>query len=222
MKRRRQEQRSILDFVLDDAHQLQRQLNPHDQDKLDQYLTGVRELETRIARADQLGDPKLSKIAEPDGIPEAYGEHVRTMFDILALAFQTDSTRVASFLLAHEGSNRTFAEIGAPEGHHTLSHHFGNEEKIQKVSDIDLWYVKQLAAFLQKLDQTKDVDGQSLLHNSMIVYGSGIADGNHHSHSQLPIFLLAPVAARSTRAAMFNTAPFPTPISISAWPAAWG
>lgn len=187
MKRRRQEQRSILDFVLDDARQMQRQLNPYDKDKLDQYLTGVRELETRIARAEQLGDPKDPKVAEPDGIPATYAEHMQTMFDILTLAFQTDSTRVATLLLAHDGSNRSFAEIGIPEGHHDLSHHFGNAEKIQKLTDIDLWYVQQLAAFLQKLDKTKDVDGNSLLHNSMIVYGSGNADGNRHTHVNLPI-----------------------------------
>jgi hypothetical protein len=187
LKRRRKEQRSILDFVLDDAHHMERQLNPHDKDKLDQYLTGVRELETRITRAEKFGDPKDPKVSEPDGIPATYGEHMQMMFDILTLAFQTDSTRVATLLLAHDGSNRSFADIGIPEGHHDLSHHFGNAEKIQKVSEIDLWYIQQLAAFLQKLDQTKDVDGNSLLHNSMIVYGSGNADGNRHSHDELPI-----------------------------------
>jgi hypothetical protein len=107
----------------------------------------------------------------------------------MTLAFQTDSTRVATLLLSHDGSNRSFPEIGVPEGHHDLSHHFGNAEKIQKVSDIDLWYVQQLAMFLQKLDATKDVDGNSILHNSMIVYGSGNADGNRHSHTNLPIIL---------------------------------
>jgi hypothetical protein len=187
MKHRRQEQHSILDFVLDDAHQMQRQLNAQDKDKLDQYLTGVRQLESRIASAEKMGDPKDPKIPEPDGIPQTYGEHMQMMFEILTLAFQTDSTRVATLLLAHDGSNRSFAEIGVPEGHHDLSHHFGNAEKIQKVSEIDQWYVKQLASFLQKLDQTKDVDGKSLLHNSMIVYGSGNADGNRHSHTNLPI-----------------------------------
>jgi hypothetical protein len=187
MKRRRQEQRSILDFVLDDARRMQRQLNPHDKNKLDEYLTGVRQLENRIARAEKFGDPKDPKIAEPDGVPPTYGEHMQTMFDILTLAFQSDSTRVATLLLAHDGSNRSFAEIGIPEGHHDLSHHFDNAEKIQKLTDIDLWYVKQLAAFLQKLEQTRDVDGNSLLHNSMIVYGSGNADGNRHTHVNLPI-----------------------------------
>jgi hypothetical protein len=187
LKLRRKEQRSILDFVLDDARQMQRQLNYQDKDKLDQYLTGVRQLETRITSAEKLGDPKDPRVPEPDGIPQTYGEHMQMMFDILTLAFQTDSTRIATLLLAHDGSNRSFAEIGVPEGHHDLSHHFGNEEKIKKVAEIDQWYVKELAGFLQKLDQTKDVDGKSLLHNSMIVYGSGNADGNRHSHTDLPI-----------------------------------
>jgi len=111
------------------------------------------------------------------------------MFDILTMAFQTDSTRVATLLLAHDGSNRSFSEIGIPEGHHDLSHHFGNEEKIRKLKEIDLWYVKQFASFLHKLDQVRDTDGNSLLHNSMIVYGSGNADGNHHTHVNLPIVL---------------------------------
>jgi hypothetical protein len=189
LKRRRQEQRSILDFVLDDAHQMQRRLNARDKEKLDQYLTGVRELETRIGRAEKIGDPADPMIAEPAGIPPTFGEHMQLMFQILTLAFQTDSTRVATLLLSHDGSNRSFSEIGIPEGHHDLSHHFGDTDKIQKVSEIDLWYIQQLTAFLQKLDATKDVDGNSLLHNSMIVYGSGNADGNKHSHTELPILL---------------------------------
>jgi hypothetical protein len=96
---------------------------------------------------------------------------------------------VATLLLAHDGSNRSFAEIGIPEGHHDLSHHSGNEEKIKKIQDIDVWYVKQVARFLEKLRDTKDIDGKSLLHNSMIVYGSGNADGNRHTHVNLPILL---------------------------------
>ncbi len=190
LKRRRQEQRSILDFVLDDARQMQRRLNPRDNDKLDQYLTGVRELETRIQKAEKLGDLRDPMIETPPaGIPASYGEHLQLMFDILTLAFQTDSTRVATLLLAHDGSNRSFSEIGIPEGHHDLSHHFEDAAKIQKVSEIDLWYVTQFAKFLQKLDQTKDVDGNSLLHNSMILYGSGNADGNRHTHVNLPLVL---------------------------------
>ena len=189
LKRRRAEQRSILDFVVTDARDMQRRLNPHDRDKLDQYLTGVRELEARIQRAERLGDPKDPAQPTPAGVPPTYAEHIQLMFEILLLAFQTDSTRVASLLLAHDGSNRSFAEIGIPEGHHDLSHHFGDTEKIQKIADIDLWYAKQLAKFLERLRDTKDVDGNSMLHNSMILYGSGNADGNRHSHVNLPIVL---------------------------------
>ena len=111
------------------------------------------------------------------------------MFDLLVLAFQTDSTRVATFLMAHDGSNRSFADIGVPEGHHDLSHHSNEQEKVQKVAAIDRWYTRQFAQFLQKLDGVKDTDGKSLLHNSMIVYGGGNADGNAHTHVNLPILL---------------------------------
>jgi hypothetical protein len=189
LRRRREEQRSVLDFVLQDARALQRRLNTGDQAKLDQYLTGVRALEVRLHAAEKLGDPKDPLGSGPAGVPPTHGEHLDMMFDLLTLAFQTDSTRVATLLLAHDGSNRSFSEIGVPEGHHDLSHHFGNEEKIRRVSEIDLWYVKQLASFLRKLEQVRDADGQSLLHNSMIVYGSGNADGNRHSHDNLPIIL---------------------------------
>lgn len=189
LKRRRAEQRSILDFVREDARAMHRRLNAPDKDKLDQYLTGVRELETRIQRAEQLGDPQSPRQEAPAGIPPTYTEHIQLMFDTLALAFQTDSTRVATLLLAHDGSNRSFAEIGVPEGHHDLSHHRNNSEWIQKLSDIDLWYAKQFSRFLERLRDTPDVDGKSLLENSMILYGSGNADGNAHTHHNLPLVL---------------------------------
>jgi hypothetical protein len=111
------------------------------------------------------------------------------MFDMMVLAFQTDSTRIATFLLANEGSNRTFPEIGISEGHHNLSHHFGKKDMMEKIGSIDLWYIQQFAKFVEKLDSIKDVDGHSILHNSMIVYGSGNSDGNRHTHSNLPIIL---------------------------------
>ncbi len=189
LRRRRQEQRSILDFVMADAKSMGKRLNSADQSKLDQYLTGVRELELRIHQAEKLGGPKDPMVPTPVGVPATYAEHMDLLFDILVLAFQTDYTRIATMALAHDGSNRSFSDIGIPEGHHDLSHHFGNEEKIKKVSDIDLWYVKQFSSFLRKLDNVKDTDGNSLLHNSMIVYGSGNADGNKHTHVNLPLIL---------------------------------
>ena len=188
LKRRQHAQHSILDFVLEDASAVQRKLNGRDRQKLDQYLSSVREIEQRIERAESM--PVVNPAADaPPGIPPSFEEHIALMFDMLVLAFQTDSTRISTVLLAGEGSNRTFTEIGLSEGHHNLTHHKNNPEMIDKVKEIDLFYIKQLAKFLEKMDQTKDTDGQSLLHNSMILYGSGNADGNRHSHTNLPILL---------------------------------
>lgn len=189
LKRRRQEQSSILDFVMQDARAMEKRLGARDQDKLNQYLTGIRELESRIQRAEQLGDARDPMVPTPDGIPADYGQHIQLMYDIMLLAFQTDSTRVATMLLAHDGSNRSFADIGVPEGHHDLSHHQNNADKIEKVAEIDVWYAQQFAKFLDKLQATKDVDGNSILHNTMLVYGGGNADGNRHTHFNLPIIL---------------------------------
>jgi hypothetical protein len=189
LKRRQQEQRSVLDFVLEDARCMQRRLNSQDQAKLDQYLSGVREVETRIEKAERFGDAPDPSVPTPTGVPSDYAEYIELMYDMLILAFQTDSTRVATFLLAHDGSNRSFDQIGIFEGHHDLTHHQNRPEWIEKVADIDLWYATQFARFLHRLQETKDVDGKSLLHNAMIVYGSGNADGNRHTHNNLPVVL---------------------------------
>lgn len=189
MKRRQQEQRSVLDFVLEDARGMNRRLNGRDREKLDQYLTGIREIETTIEKAERFGAPKDPGVDSPSGIPQERAQYVQLMADMLVLAFQTDSTRVATFLLGHDGDNRSLPEIGISEGHHDLSHHFNNEEKVQKLADIDRWHVEQFARLLQKLEATKDVDGNSLLRNTMILYGSGNADGNRHTHSNLPLIL---------------------------------
>jgi hypothetical protein len=189
LARRQQEEKSILDFVLDDARKMQKRLNAHDREKLEQYLTGVREIEARIQKAEHFGPAKDPAIDTPPGIPGEYAAHIQLMYDLLVLAFQTDSTRVATLLLAHDGSNRSFDQIGITEGHHDLTHHQNRKEWIDKVADIDLWYAQQFAKFLDKLSQVKDADGQTLLHNSMIVYGSGNADANRHTHYNLPVLL---------------------------------
>jgi hypothetical protein len=188
LKRRQQEQNSILDFVLEDARRLDSRLDGRDRQKLDQYLTSVREIEQRIELTERLPF-KNPAVDAPAGVPDKHDEHIALMFDMLVLAFQTDSTRVATMLLAREGSNRSFSEIGIAEGHHNLTHHKNDAEIIEKVKQIDVWYVQQLARFLEKMEQTKDVDGKSLLAHSMIVYGSGNADGNRHTHDNLPILL---------------------------------
>ena len=189
LARRRQEQRSILDFALDDARSMRRRLGAGDGAKLDQYLSGIRAIETRIERAEGFGAGRDPNVETPPGVPADYTSYVQLMYDLLLLAFQTDSTRVASLLLAHDGSNRSFDHIGISEGHHDLSHHQNRPEWVDKVADIDLWYVQQFTRFLDKLRSTPDVDGNALLHNSMIVYESGHADANRHSHHNLPVLL---------------------------------
>lgn len=189
LERRQQEDKSVLDFVLEDARAMQKRLAPQDRQKLDEYLTSVREIEARIQKAERSGRVQDPGVATPAGIPGDYGDHIQLLCDTLVLAFQTDSTRVASLLLAHDGSNRSFDAIGITEGHHDLTHHQNRKDWVDKVADIDLWYVQQLARFLDKLSQVKDADGKTLLHNSMIVFGSGNADANRHTHTNLPILL---------------------------------
>ena len=169
MKRRQQEQRSVLDFVMEDARGMNRRLHGRDKDKLDQYLTGLREIETSIQKAERFGAAKDPGVETPSGIPQDRALHAQLMLDMLALAFQTDSTRVATLMLGHDGDNRSLPEIGISEGHHDLSRHFQSDEKIKKLVEIDLWYAQQFAKFLQKLEAAKDVDGQSILHNSMVL-----------------------------------------------------
>ena len=189
LKARQAQQQSILDFVLDDAHSLETQLGSRDRQKMDEYLTSVRDIEKRIEESERFGRTPDPDVQTPPGIPPDFQEYVQLMYDMMVLAFQTDSTRVATFLLANEGSNRAFPEIGISEGHHFLSHHRNQQDMMDKVAEIDRWYMKQFARFLNKMDQTKDVDGKSLLHNSMIVYGSGNSDGNRHTHVNLPLVL---------------------------------
>ena len=188
-KLRQQEQRSVLDFVMEDARAMQNRLGARDKDKLDQYLTSVREIEARIQKTERFGPVKDPGLDTPAGIPSDHADYVQLMYDMLVLAFQTDSTRVATLMLGHDGDNRSYAHLGIPEGHHDLSHHQNNPERIAKLVKIDQWHALQFSKFVQKLRDTKDADGQSLLHNSMIVYGACNADSNRHTHTNLPLIL---------------------------------
>ena len=187
---RQQQQRSILDFIMDDSRNLQRQISGRDRVKLDEYLTSVRDIEVRIQETEKSRANRPQPDADaPGGIPSDITEYVRLMFDMLHLSFQTDSTRVATFMLGSEGSDRTYPGLGIADGHHFLTHHNNKAEYVEKVTQIDTWYASQLGYFLEKMDQTKDIDGKSLLDNSQIVYGSGNADGNRHTHDNLPVIL---------------------------------
>ncbi len=183
---RQHERRSLIDFVLEDARALTKELGANDRHKLDEYLTGVRAVEEQIEKAERFKLPQPG-ISRPDGIPEKHSEHIRLMFDLSALAFQTDSPRIITFPLAHEGSNRNFTEIGITEGHHSLSHHQRKERNLEQIAQIDRFYVEQLAYFLNRLESVRDADGRTVLENSMIVYGSGIGDGDRHNHDDLPV-----------------------------------
>ena len=188
---RQQQKRSVLDFIQSDLRSLTREVSGRDREKIDEYSTSVREIEERIQASEKARAGRTEpNIDAPDaGIPASYRDYIRLMFDMLHLAFQTDTTRVATFMIAGDGNNREFAEIGVNDGHHNLSHHGNRADWIQKVAIIDHFYITQLAYFLEKMAATKDVDGNTLLHNSQIVYGSGNSDGNRHLHTNLPVIL---------------------------------
>ena len=180
--------KSILDFVSQDSKDLTGRLGRNDVRKLDEYFSAIRDIELRIERAEKLPPIKAPDYAAPAGIPAAYDEHIRLMCDIVVLAFQADVTRVVSFVLANEGSNKPYPFIEVPEGHHDLSHHGGDDAKKAKIRKINLFQTQQLAYLLQKLKSTPEGDG-SLLDHAMIAYGSGNSDGNAHNHDNLPILL---------------------------------
>lgn len=179
---------SILDYVLDDARRLAGKLGPTDRHKIDEYLSAVREIEHRIELAEKDNQQIVPSIEKPVGYPAAFDEYVKLMFDLLAVAFQTDLTRVSTFMLAREGSNRTYREIGIPDAHHALTHHRGNPEWIEKVASINTYHVEQFGYFLGKLKSTPDGDG-SLLDHTLLAYGSGLSDGNRHDHADLPVLV---------------------------------
>ena len=180
-------QKSILDSVLDEAKTLQAKVDTSDRRKLDEYFSSVRDIEQRIERAEKFS-AQLPDVKIPEGIPDSYEEHIRTMFDLMVLAFQTDTTRLSTFMLAHDGSNRSFPEIGVPDAHHALSHHQSDPQKLAKIAKIDQFYLRQFGYFLDKMKAVKEGDS-TLLDNSMIVFGGGIGDGNRHNHDNLPILL---------------------------------
>ena len=185
--RRAMFQKSILDFVREDARHLQSRLGQNDRRKLEEYFAAIRAIEKRVELAHQSAPRLPADVRAPEPF-ESFEEHVRLMFDMLALAFQTDSTRIGTFIVSHEGSNRTYPFIGVNDGHHNLSHHFGNAQNIEKITQINTFHARQFAYFLERLKSIPEGDG-TLLDNCMIMYGSGLGDGNAHNHNNLPILL---------------------------------
>ena len=186
-ERARKTRRSVLDAVMGEAKGLQAKAGDADRRKLEEYLDSVREIERRIEQAESIS-VTMPDVARPEGIPERYEDHIRAMMDLLVLAFQTDSTRVATFLLAHDGSNRSFPELGVADAHHAISHHQKNPEKLRKIALIDRFYVRQFGYFLEKLKGVM-IGEERLLDRTLVTYGGGIGDGDRHNHDNLPILL---------------------------------
>jgi hypothetical protein len=181
--------RSILDLVIQRTTQLMADLGPSDRRKLDEYLSSIREIETRIQRAEQDLTGVTPGIDKPTGVPVQYADYVNLMCDLQIVAFQTDSTRVVTMMMGREGSLRTYPEIGVPDPHHPLTHHRGNPEWIEKVTTVNTLHMELFAGFVKKLKATPDGDG-TLLDHSMLVYGSGLSDGNRHLHDDLPVVMV--------------------------------
>ncbi len=180
---------SLIDWVAEDIARLKKEVGPGDRHRIDQYLTTIREVERRIQKAEsETAANELPDLDRPVGVPAAYSDHARLMFDLQVLAYQGDVTRVISFQLARETSNRTYNEIGVSEPHHPLTHHGGDEEKIAKVAQINAFHVSLFAYYLERLAATPDGDG-SLLDHSYVLYGSGMGNPNVHDHTNLPILL---------------------------------
>ena len=180
---------SLLDSVTEEMQRLKLQLGANDRSKFDDYFSSIREVERRIQRAeDKVAENPLPDLDRPVGVPAAYAEHARLMFDLQLLAFQGDITRVVSFQLAREASTRTYPEIGVPEPHHPLSHHGNNPDKLAKVAKINQFHVSLFADFLEKMAATPEGNG-SLLDHSLYLYGSGMGDPDAHDHTDLPIIV---------------------------------
>jgi len=180
--------RSILDFVSGDTQKLASTLGPTDKRKLDEYLSSIREIELQIAKAEKDNaaiDPKMDK---PYGVPADFAEHFKLMTDMITIAFQADLSRVLTFLVTREGTSRAYREIDIPDGHHPLTHHRNDPEMMEKVAKINTYHMRQFAAWMEKLKSIQEGDG-TLLDNSMIVYGAGLADGNRHTHEDLPTLI---------------------------------
>jgi hypothetical protein len=181
--------RSILDAVTKEATGLQAKLGPQDRVKISEYLENIREIERRIQKASQQVDPNMKLPEQPAGIPFSYDEHVGIMYDLLALAYQANISRVFTFMMAREVSNRTYPQVGVHDGHHATSHHQNRTDKIEKLVKIQNFHLTLFTKFIEKLNTTQDGDG-SLLDHSLILYGSNMSNSNAHNHFPLPTLVL--------------------------------
>jgi len=181
--------RSVIDSVNSKLAALKREIGPNDQLKVDEYLEGIRDVERRIQKAEEQSEVELPLVQQPEGIPASFEEHVKLMFDLQLLAYQTDLTRVITFMLGREVSSRTYPQIGVPDAHHPLSHHEYNPHKIATMAKINVFHATLFATYLKRLRETPDGDG-SLLDHMVMLYGCGMSDSNAHSPDNVPVLLL--------------------------------
>lgn len=187
---RMQQRRSLLDSVTDEVSRLRRKIGPSDSTKLTEYLDSIRDIERRIQKAEEQNEREFTPVDQPTGgIPRRFDEHARIMFDLQAVALRSDLTRVFTFMLNHDGSDRAYPEIGIADAHHPLTHNIIDAEAVEKVTKINVFFTQLFATFVEKLRSTPDGDG-TLLDHSIILYGSGLSNANVHSHDDLPIVLL--------------------------------
>jgi hypothetical protein len=192
---RKQQDRSILDALTQQANELNRKLGAKDRSALGDYLESVREIERRIQNAGNEHIENVTLPPAPAGIPHAYEDHMKLMYDLLTLSLQADITRVATFMVAREISNRTYLQVGVPDGHHAISHHQNRAEKMEKNVKIQTYHTNLFAGFLEKMRSTRD-GAASLLDNSIIVYGSNMSNSNAHNHFPLPNLVVGGAAGR--------------------------
>ena len=191
-----QEDRSILDAITRDVASLQLKLGPSDRETMTQYLDNIREIERRIQRAEKSqGDEQLLLPTRPAGVPFDFEEHVRLMYDLMALAYQSNITRVVTFMVSREVSNRTYPQVGVADGHHAISHHQNRADKMEKNVKIQTFNVAMFGEFLDKLKNMPDGDG-SILDNTVLLYGSNMSNSNAHDHFPLPNLVVGGAAGR--------------------------
>jgi hypothetical protein len=192
---RLRQRRSILDSLTGNLARFQQGLGAGDRQRMDQYVEAVRDIEQRIQRSEEQSGRALPAFDRPGGVPATFAEHARLMFDLQLLAYQSDLTRVSTLMIAKEVSSRSYPEIGVPDPHHPISHHQNNPEKMAKVTKINTYHMSLFAEFLNKMKNTPDGDG-SLLDHSLLLYGSGLSDGDLHNHIDMPILLVGGAAGR--------------------------
>jgi hypothetical protein len=206
-----QSERSVLDAVTQKVKRLENVLGSRDRAKVGEYLDAVRDVERRIQKAEEQSSLPVPLIERPTGIPDTFEAHAKLLYDLVTLAFQTDMTRVFTFMMGREVSGRAYPEIGVPDPHHPMSHHQNNPDRIEKLTKINTFHISLLAHFLKKLESTPDGEG-TLLDNLVLTYGSGISEGNTHAHDDLPVMLVGGIN-RMKKAGRYVRAPQGTPLA---------